>query len=38
MRVGISQLLYERNELDAAEQHLLLSQEPGENAGLLQNH
>ena len=35
--VGISQILVERNDLDAARQHLLTSQELGEYAGLPQN-
>ena len=37
MHVGMSQLLYERNELDAARQHLLMSRELGEHAGLPKN-
>jgi LuxR family transcriptional regulator, maltose regulon positive regulatory protein len=37
MHVGMSQLLYERNELDAARQHLLTSRELGEHAGLPKN-
>ena len=37
MHVGMSQLCYERNELDAAMQHLLTSRELGEHAGLPQN-
>jgi LuxR family transcriptional regulator, maltose regulon positive regulatory protein len=37
MHVGMSQLLYERNELDAAMQHLLTSRELGEHAGLPKN-
>ena len=37
MHVGISQLCYERNELDAAMQHLLTSRELGEHAGLPKN-
>ena len=37
MHVGMSQLLRERNDLDAATQHLLRSQELGEHAGLPQN-
>jgi len=37
MHVGISQLYFERNDLDAATQHLLQSQELGKLAGLPQN-
>jgi len=37
MHVGMSQLLRERNDLDAAMQHLLTSKELGEHAGLPQN-
>jgi LuxR family transcriptional regulator, maltose regulon positive regulatory protein len=37
MHVGMSQLLYERNELDAARQHLLTSRDLGEHAGLPKN-
>jgi LuxR family maltose regulon positive regulatory protein len=37
IHVGMSQLLYERNELDAARQHLLTSRELGEHAGLPKN-
>ena len=37
MHVGMSQLCYERNDLDAATQHLLTSKELGEHAGLPQN-
>jgi LuxR family maltose regulon positive regulatory protein len=37
MHVGMSQLCYERNELDAAMQHLLTSRQLGEHAGLPQN-
>jgi len=37
MHVGMSQLLRERNDLDAARQHLLTSKELGEHAGLPQN-
>jgi LuxR family maltose regulon positive regulatory protein len=37
MHVGMSQLLRERNDLDAARQHLLTSEEQGEHAGLPQN-
>ena len=37
MHVGMSQLCYERNELDAAMQHLLTSRELGEHAGLPKN-
>jgi LuxR family maltose regulon positive regulatory protein len=37
MHVGLSQLLYERNELDAAMQHLLTSRDLGEHAGLPKN-
>ncbi len=37
MHVGIAQLLYERNELDAALQHLEQSRELGEQAGFPQN-
>jgi LuxR family maltose regulon positive regulatory protein len=37
MHVGLSQLLCERNELDAALRQLLLSRELGEHAGLPQN-
>ena len=37
MHVGMSQLRYERNELDAATQHLQLSRDLGEHAGLPQN-
>ena len=37
MHVGMSELSLERNDLDAARQHLLTSQELGEHAGLEQN-
>jgi LuxR family maltose regulon positive regulatory protein len=37
MHVGMSELLRERNDLDAALQHLLRSNELGEHAGLPQN-
>jgi LuxR family transcriptional regulator, maltose regulon positive regulatory protein len=37
MHVGMSRLCYERNELDAAIQHLLTSSELGEHAGLPPN-
>src|SRR5215212_2600599 len=37
MHVGISQLLYERNDLDAALQQVQLSRDLGEHAGFLQN-
>jgi LuxR family maltose regulon positive regulatory protein len=37
MRVGISELLCERDDLDAARQHLQASLELGEHAGLPQN-
>ena len=37
MHVGMGQLCYERNELDAAMQHLLTSRELGEHAGLPKN-
>jgi LuxR family maltose regulon positive regulatory protein len=37
MHVGMSGLLCERNDLDAALRHLLLSRELGEHAGLPQN-
>jgi LuxR family maltose regulon positive regulatory protein len=37
MHVGMSQLLSERNDLDAAMQHLLASRELGEHADLPQN-
>jgi LuxR family maltose regulon positive regulatory protein len=37
MHVGMSELLRERNELDAARQHLLTSNEIGEHASLAQN-
>jgi LuxR family maltose regulon positive regulatory protein len=37
MHVGMSQLLRERNDLDASRQHLLSSKELGEHAGLPQN-
>ena len=37
MHVGISELLRERDDLAAATQHLLLSEELGEPAGLAQN-
>jgi len=37
MHVGMSELFRERNDLDAAKQHLLTSQELGEHAGLPQN-
>lgn len=37
MHVGIAQLLCERNELDAAQQHLLRSRALGEHAGMPQN-
>jgi LuxR family maltose regulon positive regulatory protein len=37
MHVGMSQLLYERHELDAASAQLLISRELGEHAGLPQN-
>ena len=37
MHVGMSQLCCERNDLDAALQHLLASRELGEHAGLPQN-
>jgi LuxR family transcriptional regulator, maltose regulon positive regulatory protein len=37
MHVGMSQLRYERNELDAAMQHLLTSKQLGEHAGLPKN-
>ena len=37
MHVGMSELLRERNDLDAATQHLLTSKELGEHAGLPQN-
>ena len=37
MHVGLSVLLRERNEVDAARQHLLTSQELGEHTGLPQN-
>jgi LuxR family maltose regulon positive regulatory protein len=37
MHVGMSQLCYERNDLETAEQHLLSSKELGEHAGLPKN-
>ena len=37
MHVGLSELLRERNDLDAAQQHLQTSTELGEHAGLPQN-
>jgi len=37
MHVGMSQLLRERNDLEAAMQHLAMSRELGEHAGLPQN-
>ena len=37
MHVGVSELLRERNELDAALKHFHASQELGEHAGLPQN-
>ncbi len=37
MHVGMSELYRERNDLDAATQHLLRSKEQGERAGLPQN-
>ncbi len=37
MHVGMSELLRERNDLDAAQQHLQTSSELGEHAGLPQN-
>jgi LuxR family maltose regulon positive regulatory protein len=37
MHVGMSQLLRERNDLDASRQHLLTGQALGEHAGLPQN-
>jgi LuxR family maltose regulon positive regulatory protein len=37
MYVGLSQIAYERNDLDAAAEHLLRSQELGEHIGLPQN-
>ncbi len=37
MHVGMSELLRERTDLDAAKQHLLTSKELGERAGLPQN-
>ena len=37
MHVGMSELLRERNDLDAARQHLTASSELGEHAGLAQN-
>jgi LuxR family transcriptional regulator, maltose regulon positive regulatory protein len=37
MHVGISELFRERNDLTAARQHLVLSDELGERAGLAQN-
>jgi len=37
MHVGMSELFRERNDLDAATQHLLTSKELGEHAGLPQN-
>ena len=37
MHVGLSQLLTERNDLDAARRHLLASQELGDHAGLPKN-
>ena len=37
MHVGMSRICYERNELDAAMQHLLTSSELGEHAGLPPN-
>ena len=37
MHVGMSELLRERNDLDAAQQHLQTSTELGEHAGLPQN-
>jgi LuxR family maltose regulon positive regulatory protein len=37
MHVGMSELFRERNDLDAARQHLLRSQELGEHIGLPQN-
>ena len=37
MHVGMSQICYERNDLDAAMQHLLTSRELGEHAGLPPN-
>jgi LuxR family maltose regulon positive regulatory protein len=37
MHVGMSELSLERNDLDAARQHLLASKELGEHAGLEQN-
>ncbi|WP_249898798.1 LuxR C-terminal-related transcriptional regulator [Paenibacillus sp. PK3_47] len=36
--VGLSELCCERNELDAAIQHLLTSKESGESSGFPQNH
>src|ERR1700730_16256485 len=37
MHVGVSELLRERNDLDAAQQHLQTSTELGDHAGLPQN-
>ena len=37
MHVGLSQLFFERNDLDAARQHLLTSQELGEHTAMPQN-
>ena len=37
MHVGMSELFLERDDLDAAMQHLLMSKELGEHAGLPQN-
>ncbi|SFT53120.1 LuxR family transcriptional regulator, maltose regulon positive regulatory protein [Geodermatophilus amargosae] len=37
MHVGLSAVLYERNDLDGALRHLLVSRELGEHAGLPQN-
>jgi LuxR family maltose regulon positive regulatory protein len=37
MHVGLSQIAFERNDLDAAARHLLRSQELGEHTGLPQN-
>ena len=37
MHVGMSELFLERDDLDAARQHLVMSRESGEHAGLEQN-
>ena len=37
MHTGVSQILYERNDLDAALQHVQLSRDLGQQAGFLQN-